>query len=129
MSDAHLINFSRHPLTAAQRGQVGELLARPGLAGVEVREPGFDVDWAEDLFQQCRGQVDALGIDPADWHGSRIWVIVPDLAAAAAVVIAEIHGRSGHFPGLVWRRPQDGAFGIGGAGQLDDVRLQARGRR
>lgn len=126
MTEGYVLNFSVHRLTPAQAGELAALLGRPDLSGIEVCEPGFEIDWAGDFLAQCREQVGALRLSSEAWQGSRLWLIVPDLAAAAAVVLTEIHGRAGHFPSLIWRRPKDGVFGIGGVASLDDFRMAAR---
>jgi hypothetical protein len=53
--------------------------------------------------------LDNLGWTPAEWQAAPLLVLLPGHSAAAAVVLAELHGRLGHFPDLVRMRPVEGA--------------------
>lgn len=57
-------------------------------------------------------------------------VVLPGLTAAAAVILAVLHGISGHFPAILWQiRTEDGFEPILRAQALQPVREQARAGR
>lgn len=123
-----LINFS-HPLTAEQVAQVA------GLLGVEpeVRTVAVQVDQQVGLEEQVRGLVDGLGLAAEAWQTVPVVVNLPGLAAAAAVVLAELHGRMGLFPAMLRLRPVVGStptrFEVAEVVNLQQVRERSRQRR
>ena len=96
-----LINFS-HPLLAAHLDRIA------ALSGAAV-ERVIDVDSQVDLSQPLVAQVTELAgrceLSPADWQTLPILVNLPALSGSAAVLLAEIHGRMGHFPAILRMRP------------------------
>jgi hypothetical protein len=125
----HILNFS-HPLTEAQKATIAEQASVP-IASVRDVKTQLDVEQA---FQaQIVALLDALDISPAEWQ-SEAWVIVlPSLNYATAVMLAELHGRMGHFPTIIRLRPKANAlvteFEVGEIINLEGVRQQARTRR
>ncbi len=124
-----VLNFA-HPLTEAH------CAALAALAGAEV-ERQIDLpcrfDLADPFSPQAAALVDTAGLSPVEWQTTPLLVNPPTLAVAAAVVLAEIHGRAGYFPAIVRLRPVRGAlttqFEVAEILNLQSVREAARGRR
>jgi hypothetical protein len=122
-----LLNYA-HPLTAAQLARIAELLG----AALELREVKTVIDQALPLAPQIIALADAAGLAPEQWRPPLI-VNPPGLAPAAVALLAEIHGRMGHFPTLLRLRPvADGAttmFEVAELINLHALRDAARERR
>ena len=95
-----------HPLTNAQRGQI-EAFTEAKIESVIDRMPQFDTTVS--LVEQARTLVDALDLSPAEWQTVPLLVNLPGLAPAAACILAELHGRMGHFPTIIQMRPVEGS--------------------
>src|SRR5215213_4068568 len=95
-----LLNYA-HPLPPEQLARVAELVGQT----LAIRDITVHIDRARPLAEVARELVDAAGLAPADWHGLALIVNPPGLAPLALALIAEIHGRSGHFPAIVNIRP------------------------
>ena len=121
-----LLNFS-HPLTAAHLAQLAEIL---GEEAPTLRDfvPQFDHD--RSFANQAAALVDSVGLSPAEWQTGQILVNPPGHALITAALIAELHGRMGHFPTLIRLRPVAGStppqFEVAELMNLQDVREQAR---
>jgi hypothetical protein len=48
---------------------------------------------------------DGAGLAPAEWQIAPLIVNLPGYAPAAAALLAELHGRIGHFPTVLWMQP------------------------
>lgn len=118
-----VVNFS-HPFSPAQRAA---LEAHVGQS-VDIQDIRVQIDFERDLIDQAVTLVDAAIVD---WQaGGSYLVRLPALSEVVAVVLAEIHGRSGHFPRVVtFRRAGDGSFEVSGIVSLQTVRDVARARR
>lgn len=101
-----ILNFS-HPLTAAQREALERMAGRPAAQVLDV-PVHFDV--AQPFAPQARALLDALALTSDDWQSDRVLVVVPSLGVLAAVLLAELHGRMGHFPSMARIRPVEGAL-------------------
>lgn len=124
-----IINFS-HPLTSEQvaqiEGQLGGTI--DGIRNVRVQ---FEVD--QPFVPQVVALMDSLGITAEQWQ-TEAWLIVPpSLNFITAILLAELHGRSGRFPTIVRLRPVANAlvsaFEVAEIINLDNVRHTARERR
>lgn len=96
-----LINFA-HPITPAQRANI-EYITGQTIEDVRGNMPQFDPD--RPLADQVPALVDAVGLSPNAWQTTPLIVNPPGLAPAAAVVLAELHGRMGYFPSILRLRP------------------------
>ena len=99
-----VLNFS-HPLTEEQRTQV-ETLA--GMAIDEVRTIPVQINQEEPLEPQIRGVVEVVQLTSEQWQTQPLLINPPGYAPAAFVLLAELHGRIGHFPSLIRLRPKTG---------------------
>lgn len=125
----HILNFS-HPLTAAQREQIAALAGLP-VEGVTDIKSQFDLN--QPFAAQAVSLVDGLNISPADWQGQAWLIVLPSLNFICAVLLAELHGRMGHFPAIVRLKPVPGAlvteYEAAEIINLEAVRQTARSRR
>ncbi|GAB4180055.1 MAG: CRISPR-associated protein Csx15 [Roseiflexaceae bacterium] len=123
-----LLNYG-HPLTEGQLAQVTELAG----AAPDVRTIVTQIDPQQALSPQAAMLADAAGLDSQTWQTTPLIVGLPGLAALSAALLAEIHGRSGHFPAIIRLRPVAGAlitsYEIAEVLNLEVLRAEARTRR
>jgi hypothetical protein len=122
-----VVNFG-HPLTELQRRRIGELAGRPlqRVIDVTVHLAGGDVE------SQAAEIVDRAGLRAEEWESGGVVVNLPSLTLAAAGILAEVHGRSGHFPSVLRLRLTEGAvaeYDVAGIVNLQQLRDAARRRR
>jgi len=99
-----ILNFS-HPLTSEQREQIETLAA----ASIEnIYTIAVQIDQGQPLEAQIRTIVAAIPLTSEEWQTRSLLVNPPGYAPAAFVLLAELHGRIGHFPTLVRLRPKAG---------------------
>ncbi len=123
-----ILNFS-HPLTAEQREQI-ERFADTHIE--EVRTIAVQIAQGEPLAEQIVTIVNGVGLSSEEWQTRPFVVNPPGYAPAAFVLLAELHGRIGHFPTLVRLRPKPGpvtSFEVAELLNLQSVREAARTRR
>ena len=96
-----VINFS-HPVTPAQRDVIAALASE---TLVQVIDVATHFDHARSFAEQAAILVDQIGLSAAEWGATPVAVNLPAFAAGAAAVLAELHGRLGHFPSIVRLRP------------------------
>jgi transposase len=101
-----IINLS-HPLTAEQLSAIAERTGQPA-DQVWQRMPQFDHQ--RSLVEQIATLLDEIGLSAEEWQNVPILLNPPGFAPAAAVALAQIHGRSGHFPALIRLRPMAGSI-------------------
>src|SRR5579884_3293312 len=114
-----ILNFT-HPLTQEQCAQIEALAGTPIK---EVRTIAVQIEQAEPLGPQIIAIVEAAGLSSQEWQTRSLLINPPGYAPAAFVLLAELHGRIGHFPSLVRLRPRPGALTIYEVGEL--LNLQA----
>lgn len=124
-----LINLT-HPLTGEQMEQVEALLPAP-VARTVQRMPQFD--HAQPLNPQVEALLDDVGLSADEWQTLPIIVNLPGFAPAAACVVAQVHGRTGHFPTMLRLRPVEGStptrFAVEEIVNLQTARDEARCKR
>ncbi len=123
-----ILNFT-HPLTPDQRAQI-EALAYTTVE--EVRTIPVQIDQAEPLEAQIIAIVEATGLSPEEWQTRQLLINPPGFAPAAFVLLAELHGRMGHFPSLIRLRPKPGpvtSYEVAELLNLQTIREAARKRR
>jgi hypothetical protein len=101
-----IVNFGR-PITGEQQEQISRLLNVQISEVIKLEEvpPRFS---DEEPFEfQIAQLVDRIGLTSEEWQTLRILVNPPGFAPAAAALVAELHGRMGHFPHLIRLRPSD----------------------
>lgn len=124
-----ILNYA-HPLTAGQREQI------EALSGEEidrVRTVPVHLDLAKPVAGQATALADAAGLSPEAWQTLPLLVVLPSLNYAAAALLAELHGRMGHFPSVLRVRPvpdvEPPRFEVAEILSLQALRDAARDRR
>jgi hypothetical protein len=123
-----ILNFT-HPLTDKQKAQI-EALA--GAAIDEVRTIRVQINQEEPLAPQVTALIDDSQLSPEEWQTRELLINPPGYAPAAFVLLAELHGRIGHFPALIRLRPTPGSlpsFEVAELLNLQVLRDAARSRR
>src|SRR5260370_2361527 len=123
-----ILNFL-HLLTSDQRADI-EALAYVSVE--EVRPVTVQIDRAELLEPQIVTIVDAVGLSSEEWQTRALLINPPGYAPAAFVLLAELHGRIGHFPSLIRLRPKPGpvtTYEVAELLNLQAIREEARLRR
>lgn len=114
-----ILNFS-HPLTQEQRTQI-ETLANTPID--EVRTVLVQINQSEPLDAQIVAIVDSIALASEEWQTRPLLINPPGYAPVAFVLLAELHGRIGHFPSLIRLRPKPGPITIFEVAEL--LNLQA----
>ena len=124
-----LLNFS-HPLTAEHLAQVEDLT---GQVVEHIIDTPAQIDSGRRLDEQIVEMADRAGLTPTEWQTQPLLINLPGYAPAAAALLAELHGRMGHFPSILWVQPVEGSisgrYRVVGAINLDAIRRSARHRR
>ena len=123
-----ILNFT-HPFTSAQRDQLASQLGQEP----EIRIIPVHINNDSPLTEQIVTIVDAAKLTSEEWQTLPIIVNPPGFAPAAFVLLAELHGRMGHFPTLLRLRPVVGSvpttYEVAELLNLQTVREEARRRR
>lgn len=131
MTATFVLNFGHplHPRVVAHLAPAKEVRVR------------FDLDLAQPTPEQIVDLVDrtaqAMEVKGGKLDGTvPLAVALPGLSEGVALLLAELHGRTGNFPKvLALRKQADGTYGLfadsAGLGVLDleKLRQEARGRR
>ena len=123
-----ILNFT-HPLTPDQQAQIQALANTPI---EEVRTIPVQIDQAGPLEPQITAIVDSVGLSSQEWQTRSLLINPPGYAPAAFVLLAELHGRIGHFPSLIRLRPKPGpltSYEVAELLNLQTIREAARKRR
>ena len=124
-----LLNFA-HPLTPPQ---LAAIEANAGTAVTRLVERMPQLDHGAGFTDEVRHLVAEVGLSGGEWQTEPIVVNLPGYAAAAAILVAELHGRMGHFPTIVRLRPVEGSvptrYEVAELVNLEQVRDEARKRR
>ncbi|MDW8224101.1 MAG: CRISPR-associated protein Csx15 [Gemmataceae bacterium] len=100
-----LLNFG-HALTDAHLARIGELAQRD-IARVLAVPTHFD--HTRPFDEQVRELLTTVPLTPEQWQTTPLIINPPSLAPITAVLLAEIHGRSGFFPTILRLRPITGS--------------------
>ena len=88
------------------------------------------IELVEPLAEQVTNAITAAGVSSEAWQTRGVVVALPGMSAAAALVVAEVHGRTGSFPRVVHLvRGEDGIFHLGEVIDLMTIRGAARQTR
>jgi hypothetical protein len=123
-----LLNFG-HPLSATQQEEI-KLLASTPID--RVRTIPVQIDQDKPLIPQVSAIVDAAQLSSQEWQARALLINPPGYAPAAFVLLAELHGRIGHFPALIRLRPKLGpvkTYEVAELLNLQAVREASRTRR
>lgn len=123
-----ILNFS-HPITEQQHAQIVD---RSGVVIDDIRTIPVQIDQARDLEPQIRAIIDSVGLSSQEWQTRELLINPPGYAPAAFVLLAELHGRIGHFPTLIRLRPRPGpvtTYEVAELLNLQTIREEARRHR
>jgi hypothetical protein len=124
-----ILNFA-HPLTSRQ---VDQIVALAGSMPERVHDVRVQFDLEQSFSQQVIRLLDDLGISTQQWQAGGWLIVLPSLNYGAAVLLAELHGRMGHFPAILRLRPVAGAliteYDVAEIINLEAIRAEARTRR
>ena len=124
-----ILNFS-YPLTPSQLASIEQLSEKNVERVVDVKT---QFDHTQPFAEQARVLIESIGLTSQQWQSEPLLINLPSFNVIAALLLAELHGRMGHFPAAIrFRR-----IGEGGLTQfepaeilnLQTVRDAARGRR
>ena len=126
MSGVTLVNFS-HPITSAQQAEIAAALDRPLDRILDIPT---QFDQGRPFVEQTIALLSQVDID---WETAPLLVNLPAYAPIAAIVLAQLHGLTGHFPAIMRLRPVDGAiptcYELAEVVPLDRMREAARENR
>jgi hypothetical protein len=123
-----ILNFT-HPLTDENKARIEALAELPI---DEIRTIPVQIDQARPLESQIVAIVEAARLSSEEWQTRSLLINPPGYAPAAFVLLAELHGRIGHFPSLIRLSPKPGpvtSFEVAELLNLQAVRESARRRR
>jgi hypothetical protein len=124
-----LLNFG-HPLTDAHLARIRELVGRDVERIIAVPT---HLDHERPFDEQVRDLLTTVPLTPEQWQTTPLIINPPSLAPITAVLLAEIHGRSGFFPTILRLRPVARTvppqFEVAELLNLQGVRDAARTRR
>lgn len=119
-----------HPLTDAQKMMLEQ---QTGLSVDSVLMVDTQVDTGAALGPQVSAWLDGVPLSATEWQTEPIVVVLPSLNYSAAVLLAEVHGRTGHFPTVLRLRPAPDSlvqrFDVAEIINLQAIREEARTRR
>ena len=122
-----IINFS-HPLTVNQKIELSALLQADRLVVVDVKAQFRMSDGFE---AQASAMLDTAKLSAEQIEAGCV-LMLPALSAGAAAVIAEWHGRYGHFPTIIRLKSTGDVlpeWKVAEVLPLQKVRSRARARR
>jgi hypothetical protein len=124
-----LLNFS-HALTGDHLAQI-EALTDQDVE--QVRRIDSQIDVTEALAPQVIAIADEAGLSADEWETRPLLVNPPSLNYIAVALLAELHGRCGHFPACLRVRPVAGSvptrYEVAEIINLQALRDAARRRR
>lgn len=124
-----LLNFG-HPLTDDQLAGIRERAGRDIEAILSVPT---QFDHQRPFDDQVRELLSSVPLSPLQWQTTPLLLNPPSLAPITAVLLAEIHGRSGYFPTILRLRPMSGTvppqFEVAELINLQAIRDTARSTR
>ena len=97
-----VLNFAQS-LTMQQQTQIEEL---SNTTIENIITISTLINEEEPLEPQIASLIEAVDQSTHDWHKRDILINPPGYAPAAILLLAEIHGRIGHFPTLIRMRPK-----------------------
>lgn len=123
-----ILNFT-HPIIPEQRAHI-EALTHSSIQ--EIRTIPVQINQDEPLEPQIASLVDSVNLSSEEWQTRQILINPPGYAPAAFVLLAQLHGRIGHFPTLIRLRPQNGpttTYEVAELLNLQTIRESARRQR
>ena len=124
MANPLVLNFG-HPLSDAAQAELADVIGEFDTVLARV-----SLDMESPLGPQIATVVEGMKLSSEQLQTRRLVAILPGASVAAALVLAEIHGRSGNWPTIVHLvRAEDGVFHMGELVDLQQTRNTARTSR
>lgn len=124
-----ILNFS-HPLTDEQIRQIEQL---SGMAVSTVHTIPCQFDNEQPFVPQVEAILEKVPLSAEEWQITSLLINPAAYAPITAVLLAELHGRTGHFPTVIRIRPVPGSvptqFEVAELINLQTVRAEARSQR
>lgn len=124
-----ILNFS-HPLTVEHLDKIQQLA---GQETTRVQDIPVQLNNDDPVAPQVEAIVDGIPLGGTEWQTTPFLVNLPGFSIAAAAIVAELHGRSGHFPACIRLRPVADSvpvrFEVAEIVGLEQIRQAARERR
>lgn len=123
-----ILNFA-HPLTEEQLKQIEEHVIEPI---EDVRFIPIRINEEKELAPQVADIADRARLSAEEWQTLPILINPPGYSPVTAALLAELHGRIGHFPSMLRLRPchrDSTRFEVAEILNLQKLRDHARMRR
>ncbi len=124
-----VINFA-HPITDLQRTQLETLTGKQIERIIDVP---VQLDNMQPFEPQVQSLLEGVGLSSQEWQTLPVLVNLPSMNVITAILLAELHGRMGHFPTVLRLRPVQGStppqFEVAEVINLQAIRDSARTRR
>ena len=121
-----ILNFS-HPITTTQRENIQKILQKNI---TEIINLSTQLDESQTFRPQLCDLIIKAKIPPDALQRSEYIVNLPGFSPAAAVLLAELHGRMGHFPTVIRLKKVEGStppiFDVEEIMNLQTIRDEAR---
>lgn len=125
------LNFSGHPVLPGQQKVIQQRMGWPKLEVIDVPMGTLKED--ENFLKTAIQKVDGIDLLPDEWQTFSLVAIPSGYSPLWSALLAEIHGRLGHFPDVVRLRPapqgEKEKFEVAEILDLRDIRHQARAKR
>jgi len=126
-----VLNFSGHPVLSGQRKDIQNNMGWPSIEVLDVSMGTVSED--ENFLKTAIRKVDDIDLLPNEWQTYPLVVIPSGYAPLWSALLAEVHGRLGHFPDVVRLRPspqgEKEKFEVAEILDLRDIRHRARAKR
>lgn len=122
-----VINFG-HALTD---GQIEQLRRLGYVIGIPNLGERINLDDGKHFASQVERILDSFGYSKMEWEalGGQTLFVLPTLSDIAGVLLAQLHGRMGHFPRVIRRtRDEHGGFSVIEVIDLQSLRAQQRSK-
>lgn len=123
-----IINFA-HPITDVQREQIQKL---SGSKIEEIINIETKLDLQRPLFSQIDALIESVPLTSEEWQTAPLIINIPGFSSVAVTLIANLHGRMGHFPTILSLRPVTGTpqrFEVSEVLNLQQIRDETRKNR
>ena len=115
-----VLNFSGHPFMQGQQKKIRNLMGWPKLEVIDV--PIGTVSEDEKFLAIALQKVDGIDLLPHEWQTIPIVVVPSGYSYLWSPILAELHGRLGHFPDVVRQRPAKGELEKYEVAEIIDMR-------
>lgn len=98
-----ILNFSGHPVSPGQQQAIEKHMHWPSSSVVDVRLGNVPED--NNFAVSITKAIERAGLSREEWQTTPIVAVPAGYPAVWSVILAELHGRLGHFPDVARLRP------------------------